>query len=253
MLTCVLVGAGLERVRQIVMAPIPEVAPLPEKPIAEPANLPQLSPAAADDATVRAAMDLLHKRVADLEKRLAAREAELAALKKNSAGDALASRRPPSREDFRKRMEQLKKDNPTAYAEMEKRHQDFQQRMAQERQDRDDFLSAVNTQSMSEDQKANHEKLLETLAKIEALRAQQEQSGTGPGGEDEATRQTMRQTMTELSALYEVERQYLLEQAAYAAGYDGDDASKFVDYIQQTIQSTTLHRGPGGGGPPPGM
>jgi hypothetical protein len=249
-LTCLIVGAGLERVRQAVLEPIPEVAPLPEAPFEVRERGPNLSAQTTDDATVRAAMDLLRRRVAELEKLLKARETELAELKKHAPDAAITSRR-PRRDDFRQRMEQLKKENPTLYAEMEKRREEFRTRMEQEKQDRDNFLASVNTASMSDDQKANHEKLLETLAKIEALRAQREQAGTDPGSEDETTRQSMGQLMSELGALYEVERQYLLEQAAYAAGYEGNDADNFVDYIQETIQSTTMHRGHGG--PPPGM
>ena len=253
-LACIVVGAGLERVRQAVMAPIVVTEPLPE--------LPRLSRvaqtgAASDDASIRAALDTLHKRVAGLEKALAARDAELAALKQNKPTD-VASSRMPRREEFRQRMEQLKKEHPEQYAEMEKRREEFHQRMEQEKQDRADFLSSIGTQSMSEAQKANHEKLLETLAKIEALRAQREQSKAEPGEPgsevDLAAHQAMGETMAELGVLYDQERTYLLEQAAYAAGYEGSDAVKFVDYIQETVQSTTM-QGPGGpgGGPPPGM
>lgn len=251
---CLVVGAGLEQVRQAVWVPVPEVAPLPEvmqPPLSKTSD--RLTPDGYD-ANVRTALDTLHKRVADLEKMLAARDEDLAALKKGKPGDAIASRR-PGREDFRQRMDQLKKENPQRYAEMQKQREEFQQRMEQEKQENADFLSSVSTQTMSEAQKANHDKLLETLAKIEALRAQQEQSGAESSAEAvQAAHQAVRAAEQELSALYGVEREYLLEQAATAAGYEGDDAAKFVDYIQETIQSTTMHRGPGGmGGPPPGM
>ena len=246
---CIVVGAGLERVRQAVMEPIPETPTLPE-PVHD-VQIPAARVAAeTDDEKVRAALDALQKKVADLQTALGAREAELAALKQGKTADATA-RRGPSRDDFRQRMEQLKKEHPEQYAEMEKRREEFRQRMEQEKQAKADFLSSVDLQAMTDVQKANHEKLLETLAKIEALRAQAGQ----PGSENDATRQAMGETMGELSALYAQERECLLQQAAYAAGYEGSDATKFVDYIQATIQSTSMQGfgGPPGGGPPPGM
>jgi len=251
---CLVVGAGLEQVRQAVWAPVPEVAPLPEVTQLLTKTSERLTPD-VNDAHVRDALETLHKRVADLEKALAMRDGELAALKKGKPAEAIASRR-PSRDDFRQRMEQLKKENPQRYAEMQKQREEFQQRMEQEKQENADFLASISTQTMSEAQKANHDKLLETLAKIEALRAQQGQSGAEPGTEaSQAAHQAIHAAEAELGALYEVEREYLLEQAATAAGYQGDDAAKFVDYIQETIQSTTMHRGPRGmgGPPPPGM
>lgn len=253
-LSCLVVGAGLEQVRQAVWVAVPEVAPLPE--VLQPSlgKTPERLTPDGYDANVRAALDTLHKRVADLEKMLAARDEDLAALKKVKSSDVIASRR-SGREDFRQRMEQLKKENPQHYAELQKQREEFQQRMEQEKQENADFLSSFSTQTMSEAQKANHDKLLETLAKIEALRAQQEQSGADSSTEAvQAAHQAVRAAEHELGALYEVEREYLLQQAATAAGYEGDDAAKFVDYIQETIQSTTMHRGSRGmGGPPPGM
>ena len=249
-LACMVVGAGLERVRQAVLGPIPETAPLPE--IVRQYQSPA-SGSGADDAKVRAALDILNKRVAELQKTLSEREAELAALKQNKPAVAV-SPRGPSREDFKKHMEQLKKEHPEQYAEMEKRREEFQQRLEQEKQSQADFLSSLNTQAMSEAQKLNHEKLLETIAKLEALRTQREQGKTESGTDTEqVSRETMRQTMDELRTLYDQERSYLFEQAATAAGYQGDDVTKFVDYIQTAIQSTTMQMGPGRGGPPPGM
>ena len=61
--------------------------------------------------------------------------------------------------------------------------------------------------------------------------------------------------MAQLSVLYDQERSYLLEQAVKAAGCQGDEAAKFVDYIREATQSATMQGGPGGpggGGPPPG-
>jgi exonuclease VII large subunit len=251
-LVCLALGAGVEHLR-LWLATEPEELPVL---VADGVRLAgggarPKTVVVRDEAAERAA-ESLRVRVAELQKALAAREAELAALKQNTSEEPQASRR-PRREEFRQRMEQLKRENPQQFAEMEKRREEFHQKMEQEKQSQSDFLAAIGSQSMSETQRENHDKLMESLAKIDALRAQREQSGAEPGTEaDAAFHQTMRESMAELGALYEVERTYLLEQAAAAAGYEGDDASKFVDYIQRAVQSTTLQGGPGGG-PPPGL
>ena len=251
-IVCAGCGAGFEHLRR----PCPSAAAgggLPPEPAvaAAPVGVRFVRDEAAARA-LRGDLKALLARVAELEKALAARDAALAELKQKKVDqDALASRR-PRREDFRQRLEQLKKENPTLYAEMEKRREEFHQRLEQEKQDSADFLASVNMQDMSEEQKANHQKLLDMLAKVEALRAQREQANAEPGSEaDQTFHQTMGQAMAELGALYDTERVYLLTQAANAAGYAGDDANQFVAYIQQTVQSTTMRGGPGG--PPPGM
>ncbi|MDD4018154.1 MAG: hypothetical protein PHV28_09430 [Kiritimatiellae bacterium] len=246
-------GAGLERLRQGSPGANPAaVEPLPK---AEPVSRREPPPQTVvvkDEAALRT-VEALRKRVAELEKGLAAREAELEQLNRKRQAEA-ASPQMPGRGDFRRRMEQFKKENPERYAEMEKQREEMRQRMERDKEERANFLASVNTQGMSENQKANHEKLLENLAKIEELRAQREQANVEPGSAaDTEFHQAMRQTMTELGTLYEQERISLLEQAAFAAGYEGNDAATFVDYIQEAVQSTTMPwglDGHGGGRPP---
>lgn len=254
-LVCLACGAGLERLRQGSSGANPAaVEPLPK---AEPVfrrETPPQTVVVKDEAALRT-VEALRKRVAELEKGLAAREAELEQLNRKHQAEA-ASPRMPGRGDFRRRMEQFKKENPERYAEMEKQREEMRQRMERDKEERANFLASVNTQGMNENQKANHEKLLETLAKIEELRAQREQANAEPGSAaDTEFHQAMRQTMTELGTLYEQERISLLEQAAFAAGYEGNDAATFVDYIQEAVQSTTMPWGLGGhgGGRPPRM
>ena len=249
-LACLVVGAGLERVRRAVMAPLPETAPLPEMP--RQARMPPVRTVSVpvEDPTLKSSAEALRLRVRDLEAALAERDAELARLRQEKEAEAASPRR-FSRDDFRKRMEQLKKENPEQYAEMEKHREEFLQRLEQQEQNRNNFLASINTQSMTDAQRENHEKLLATLAKLDALRTQREPFRAEPGSE--ATfHQTMWESMRELGALYDQERVYLLEQAANAAGYQGDDAASFVEYIQQAVQSTTMPGGPGGPGGGPG-
>jgi len=254
-LACLVCGAGLERLRQAVIAANPvAVEPLPKVVHVPKREAPSRTVVVKDETALHTA-EALRKRVAELEKGLAARDAELEQLNQKRQAEAVSPRM-PGRGDFRRRMEQFKKENPERYAEMEKQREEMRQRMERDKEDRANFLASVNTQSMNENQKANHEKLLETLAKVEELRAQREQANAEPGSvADTEFHQAMGQTMMELGTLYEQERMCLLEQAAFAAGYEGNDAATFVEYIQEAVQSTTMPWGPGGhgGGRPPRM
>jgi len=245
LLVGILVGAGSEYVRAWWTAappPAPAVTPPPAAAETAPRTV-----VVKDNAAERSAA-ALRQRVAALERELAVRNAEPA-----QAEPAPPQDQPPpagGRPSFADRMEQFKKDHPEEYAAMEKRRAEFRQRMDQERQDRVTFLSSVNTQNMTDAQKANHTKLLQNMATMNALWQQREQNPPEPGSEaDDAMRTAMRQTMQDLGAQYGQERDYLLQQAAATAGYQGDDVTKFVDYIQKTFQNTSMFGGRGG---PPG-
>ncbi len=254
-LFCLVAGAGFEHARLWFTtappeAPVPvESAPRPVRDEAQPKTV-----VVRDEASARAAA-ALRQRVLELEQALAARDAELEKARQAKAvePEAPAGGNRPS---FADRMEQFKKEQPEQYAEMVKRRDEFRQRMEQDQKDRVAFLSAMDTQGMSAEQKATHTKLLQTLAAMDTLWAQRTQSSAEPGSEaDTALRQAMGQTMADLGMLAGQERDILLQQAASAAGYKGEDATKFVQYIQKTIQSTSMFGGPGGprgGGPPPG-
>lgn len=246
-LACLVVGAGVERVRQALV--IPEV---PAEPAEELRGCPApelrtivVTNGAAERA---AANEALRKRVAELERALAAREAAPAVAEPKPPEEARQER--PSRQSFTERMEQLKKDNPEQYAEMQKRREEFRQSMEQRAQDRVEFLSAVDTQRMNDEQRDNHEKLVATVARANELRALMEQPGTERTPE---LRAEMGQVFTTLNELYGSERRFLFEETARAVGYEGTQISTFAEQMQTIIDNTTMgHFGHHGGfGPPP--
>ncbi len=250
-LAFIVVGAGLERVRQAVLAPVPEAAPVPES--ERPPKVQAVRPkdAFSEETALRASVEALRRRVAELERELAARDQAIAKRAQEREPRPAATNAPPrdTRELFRERLEQMRRENPEQFAEMEKRREEFRQRIAQQEESRNSFLASVSTQGMSEAQRENHERLLATLARLNALREQREQAGTERGSqEDDAYRDALRESMMELGPLYEQERAALLEQAARAAGYEGEEAANFADYIQEAIRSTSMMFGPFGGG-----
>jgi hypothetical protein len=252
---CMLAGAGVEHLR-LSSAVVEEKEAEDRRPV-------RVAPAPVKTVTVRdeAAEEsaaALRKRVAELEKALAARESRRVRPvpeQPQTEGTAEAQEERPRQGSWEERMERMKTEDPDGYAEMQQRRDEFRQRMEQRARDRADFLSAVDVANMKPDQRANHEKLLETVARVNELSAQMMQAGGRVRGEEgEALRQEMGESMAALGQLYDAERQYLFEATAKAAGYSGNDVSTFADHLQSIIENTTMMPGMGGrrGGPPGG-
>ena len=226
---------------------------------------PATSVAIADAESLRA-------RVRELEKLLNEREASIAKLSAEAARPQEET--PPSpeepprerrnRESFRERMERMKQEEPERYAEMQKRQEEFRERMRVANAERDDYFAAIDTSRMSEEQKANHERLLAALKMRDTLGDRMRPDAENPLSDEE--RQEFFNSMREIGPLMEQERRYLLEETGRAYGEDG---AAFAEYIQELMEFTTPWRGPrqrgggrgprperggpgGPGGPPPG-
>jgi len=248
MVLCALAGAGFEHVRLWLFAPIAEEPVEAEVQAAAPAR-PRVVTVKDESAERDAAA--LRKRVADLEQALAERAQ---AVQQPPKEEPVREER-PRRQGWAERMEQLKKENPERYAEMQKRREEFRQNMEQREQDRANFLTAVDEKNMTAAQRENHEKLLATLTRVNELMAQM--GDPGAEGNSDARRE-MGETMGTLHELYGQERTYLLEATAKAVGCQGDDVTAFAEQIQAIIDNTSMmhggwsHRGPGGPGGAPG-
>jgi len=144
-------------------------------------------------------------------------------------------------------MEQMRRDKPEQYAEMQRRREEFRQSMEQRVRDREDFLAAIDVEGMTPEQRQNHEQLLATVARMNALMASMMGNGRPRGEEGDALRQEMREAMSTLEDLYASERRYLLEATAKAAGYSGNDVQAFSEHIQTILEHTSMM--PGGFGP----
>ena len=75
------------------------------------------------------------------------------------------------RRSWEERMEEMRRENPEQYAEMQQRREEFRQSMERRARDREDFLDAVDVAGMTPEQRQNHEQLLATVARVNTLMA----------------------------------------------------------------------------------
>jgi hypothetical protein len=232
-LGCLVVGAGLERVRQALT--VPEIAPDPR--LEERARFTPTvrTIIVTNSAAERAANEVLRRRVAELEKALAAREAARVQEPKTPTEEKREER--PPRQFFTERMEQLKKEKPEEYAELQKRFEERRQSREQQKQDQAEFMAAVDTKNMTDMQKENHAKLVETVARLNELSAQMHQPGVERTPE---MNQEMHEARSSLGELFVQERRFLLEETGRAIGYQGTQAGEFADQMQVIIDNTTM-------------
>lgn len=232
-------GAGLEHLRNHTREiPVePEVVP----------DLPTLPQSTAADPATTGSLRALRHRISELERQLAQRpDADLASqaieieIPENRSRRDSSSRR-SGRDSYTQRMERMREENPEAYAEMQQRRTEMRQHVEQDFRNRADFLTSLDTRNMTNEQRENHEQLLATLARFDELREISEHGTEEMEREDRnALRQEMWENAMALGELYEVERNTLFQQAAVAAGYQGQEAEAFVNFLEQSIQSTTM-------------
>lgn len=241
--------AQLRRARQIVkedlssaVAPEPAATAVPATVLPSPADLKLIESLQAQLAAANAARDKLQSDLAAVQLTLADRAGE-------TNRPARTAMQPPStngarRASFEDRMARLKQEDPARYEEMQKQREEFNKRIQTQADERSDFLKKIDTAAMTEEQRANHEKLLATA---ELARATLAQMPTMTAEEASAARRKMFETLGTVSELYQQERRYLLEQTGRAMGYQGAESGQFADYIQQIYDQTSSPRLFGGG------
>lgn len=203
---------------------------------------------------------------------------EKAALQKalaeaKAAGEeaAKAAVEPPKRLSMRERMEELKKQDPERYRQMEERRSQFQQALQDAREKRDDFLGSVDLALFTPEERLVHEQFTAALAKQTEMEERMRtlfESGEMPS---EALRTEMHETQHTLRDLREAERSALLGAVATSMGLSESDSADFAQLMTEIYDATSNGmrmrpgrgdaggpRGPGGpdggpgGMPPPG-
>jgi hypothetical protein len=247
---CALAGAGMEHLRHRLSA----VASVPDSVDAqETVRAPQapVRVVTVRDENAKRDADALRRRVSELEKALAERDtarAQQPEQPQKAETDRERGEDRGRRRSWEERMEEMRRENPEQYAEMQQRREEFRQSMERRARDREDFLDAVDVAGMTPEQRQNHEQLLATVARMNTLMADMMENGRPRGETGEAARNEMREAMMALGPLYDSERRYLLEATAKSVGYSGNEVQAFTEHIQMIFEHTSMMP-PGGFGP----
>ena len=196
----------------------------------------------ADDGE-KASVRSLRRRVAELERRLAAKGLDVS--------NVVAEVRKIVPEDGERRnpqawLENLRKSDPQRFAQMTNRFARWRRHRSERARSTIDFLSSIDTSQMSEGAQKTHEELQRVIARRQEL----EESLHREGLTDDERRnvfQELRETHHQLMRLNGEERGNLIAETARNLGFEGDDVKEIADTIQEVIRVTD-----GGFGPPHG-
>lgn len=203
-----------------------------EKPVAEKPS--------ADAARLAKAQ----KRIAELERDLAAARRAATALKAESLKKKVASA--PAETNKAERVISLKGDGKDVLGTLESQlsHDEFSQvtnamsqlraRLAEKAKGRMEFLASVNMDGMSEAERKNHARFLELMEKREAIAAKMK-----GGIPDVSSIQKMVELDMEMAPVAKKARSALVGQVARELGYQGDDVEVVRDTVNTIIDCTS--------------
>lgn len=214
-----------------------------------------------------AALNRLRKRIEDLERQLAEARAKPANVDPTTnttnppPSFARGERRgPPTAEDMRARMEEIRQNDPERYTQMTNRFAQMRTRRLQHTQNRLELLASVDVSRLSKKQRAVHEQYQDLITRQEELRELlNPQNETVTEEQRRTAMEEMRELHHKMHDLSQSERDTLLSHTATSFGLQGDDAGELVETVKAVFLATENHGrhwfggpgGPGGGSPPP--
>lgn len=179
--------------------------------------------------------------MSSLQDQLAARDAELERLRAE-----LAERQNrPQRESFQHRMTRMKEDEPERYAEMVQSRTERKEQMRYDQASRLATFMDMDTSSMTPEELANHNLLLEKLTGI--WEKTTEYDPTQPPSREIMLE--MFSSLREVNDLMDQERSVMLRQLGNEVGLSANEAEDFAAYTESIISATTLRPPSGGRGP----
>ena len=173
-------------------------------------------------AQLRADADGLRERLAELE-------AERDALKDSSRG---------RREGMQARMERMKAEEPERYQEIQEQRASFSERIRVAHLERTEFLASLDTDSMTEEQFAAHSELIQRLDEMAEVTTGFAE-GRCPSREE---RGKLFASFGAVKELYEVEREFVLQEIGRDLGMNETEASDFGSYMGSVYEMTSLQR-----------
>lgn len=202
--------------------------------------LPQTTPAEINTDDVDELKAMLANKNAEVQKLLT----QLAASQSNSN-----TNRPPRRErqSWEERITKMKEEEPERYAEMVKRREEMQQQMRYGLAERTATFMDLDTSNMNEEELANHQQLVDKMARVWELTAQMQDPESPP---DREVMREMFNEMRNVRPMLDMERDVMLKQLGTDLGYESEDAEAFATHINDILDATSIRMpsGRGGGG-----
>lgn len=237
--------------------------PAPVEATETPAAAAPVQPSVSDDRAVAEAA-----RVADLEARLAERDAEIAALRAATNRIAAASlvvadaASTATNTPRRSWLEELQASDPQRYQEIIERREQARQAARYDIAKKASYFLQTPTDGMTEAEAEEYARMMDLLT--ESLKLTEQLDAGLPQEQRREIVGELRDRMRELSPLLEKERDKEFFQVGKDLGYTDADAQAFADYLTEVIDITSVNqifrnamRGMGGGrggwgdGPPP--
>lgn len=185
----------------------------------------------------------LRARIAELERRLAEEQAEPP---QQPVADMPQTAAAPPHESFHERMARLEKEDPARHAQITNRFAMIRRHRLEHAQSRIEFLSSIDTSSMSASARTTHEELQNLIEVREELESRLHD----PELPEEDRRKlflAMRETDRTLNELNRKERKNLLAQMATELGFGGEAARDLTATVNAIINATEDRRhGPPG-------
>lgn len=179
--------------------------------------------------------------VTALKTALAEKDAQLQALQ--TSEEEPQERNRENRPSWEERMAQMKEEDPEGYAEMIKNREERQQRMQYNLAERTATFMDLDTSMMTEEELANHEKLVTMMAQVWEMSEQFNDPEAAP---DREAMREMWELSREVQPLMTAEREVMLKQLGAEVGYEGEDATAFAEYIDEIYDTTSMRSIMGG-------
>lgn len=205
-----------------------------------------------DAASIKA----LRARIADLEAKLAEKDAKPTEEKVAESGDDRHGRHGDRgwwMWDWRERM---KKDNPEGYAQMTNGIARMRRNRREQAQKKAEFFASVDVSKMSPEARKVHDELRELIAKNEEfeqkMHAMHEAENDLSMEEMNEMFREMHETNRRISELIAKERENLMVEAAKGLGFSEADSGEVAGIFKEIIDNTDNGWGGFGGGRGPG-
>ena len=208
--------------------------------------------------TDEAALNRLRLRIQELEKQLAEKtssESKTPEAEEEVKNPPRSERHgPPSFEDMRAHMEEIKKNDPERYTQMTNHFAQMRQHRLEHAQNRLDILGSVDVTRLNPKQREIHESFQDAIARREELREQMIPENMAKLSEEERKKawEEMRRVDNQMHNLAQQERDILLNKAARDMGVKGEALKDSVETIKAIFEATQTRGGPGDWGRGPG-